>query len=97
MVQELSGPWNTLEQVLSSRSTHITTSINDAVDSASDHLGEYLPGRQPPRVLSLLDLDDLPDGYDTSISPLHQALTTCRRLLATEVEDLCDGYKGCVE
>ncbi|KAK0742907.1 hypothetical protein B0T18DRAFT_489791 [Schizothecium vesticola] len=74
MVRELSDPWNTFEGVLGSRSTHIITSINDAVGSASNHL------------------DNLPDGYDSSISPLHHALTSCQRLLATEVQDLCDVY-----
>jgi hypothetical protein len=49
MCQELSDPWNTFEQVLGGRSTHITTSINSAVDSASNHLGTNPPCRQPPR------------------------------------------------
>ncbi|KAK3331432.1 hypothetical protein B0H66DRAFT_546532 [Apodospora peruviana] len=76
MVREISDPWNAFELVLDNRFTHITTSINDALDSASDHLA------------------NLPDSYDSSILPLHHALTSCQRLLWTEVEDLCDGFGG---
>ena len=43
MVRELSDPWDNFEGMIGSRSTHITTSINDAVGSASNHLGKCLP------------------------------------------------------
>lgn len=33
---------------------------------------------------------DLPDGYAGSIAPLHEALMSCQRLLACDVEDICD-------
>jgi len=94
MVRELSDPWNTFERVLGDRSNFIATFINDALDSVANHLGKYLPYRHPRRVLIYFNLDDLPDGYDSSILPLHHALTSCQRLLATEVEDLCDLFES---
>jgi len=94
MVRELSDPWVTFERVLDNRFTHITTSINEALDSASDHLGNYLPCRHARRVLNIFNLANLPDSYNSSISPLHHALISCQRLLWTEVEDLCDEFRG---
>src|SRR5262245_57908097 len=94
MVRELSEPWKTFERVLGDRSNLTATFINDALDSAANDIGKYRPCRYPRRVLILFNLDYLPDGYDSSISPLHHALTSCQRLLATEVEDLCDVFEG---
>ncbi|KAK5663817.1 hypothetical protein OQA88_20 [Cercophora sp. LCS_1] len=42
-------------------------------------------------------LGDMPEGYESSVLPLYYSLTSLQRLVATEVEGLCDAFEDRAE